>query len=79
MQTNQPKTNHANSSKNLQGKMDIMSMLRNILPYIRPYKWLISTTLVLTLISSLLAQVNAIVLDKAVDSINDLLHQPSFA
>ena len=79
MQTNQPKTNQANTPKNPQGKMDIMSMLRNILPYIRPYKWLISTTLVLTLISSLLAQVNAIVLDKAVDSINDLLHQPSFA
>ena len=79
MQKNQQDTNNQSKQQsNQQGKMDILTMLRNILPYIRPYKWLISATLILTLISSLLAQVNAIVLDRAVDSINDLLHQSSF-
>ena len=45
-------------------------MLRNILPFVRPYKWLVAATLALTLIGSLMAQVNAVVLDKAVDAIN---------
>ncbi len=35
-----------------------------------PYKWLVVATLLLTLIGSLMAQVNAIVLDWTVDSIN---------
>ncbi|MCQ2230308.1 MAG: ABC transporter ATP-binding protein/permease [Paludibacteraceae bacterium] len=35
-----------------------------------PYKWLVLATLLLTLIGSLMAQVNAIVLDWTVDSIN---------
>ena len=48
-------------------------MLRNILPFVRPYKWLVAATLALTLIGSLMAQVNAVVLDKAVDAINALV------
>ena len=57
-------------------KMNIWQLLKNILPFVMPYKWLICVTLVLTLIGSLMAQVNAVVLDKAVDAINALIQQP---
>ena len=56
-------------------KMNIWSLLKNILPFVLPYKWLIAVTLVLTLIGSLMAQVNAVVLDRAVDAINALIGQ----
>ena len=57
-------------------KMNIWGLLKNILPFVTPYRWLIVITLVLTLIGSLMAQVNAVVLDRAVDAINALLQQP---
>ena len=44
-----------------------------------PYRWLVTVTLILTLIGSLLAQVNAIVLDRAVDAINVLDQQPTLS
>ena len=56
--------------------MNIWGLLRNIMPFVLPYKWLIGVTLVLTLIGSLMAQVNAVVLDRAVDAINALIQQP---
>lgn len=55
--------------------MNIWGLLRNIMPFVLPYKWLIGVTLVLTLIGSLMAQVNAVVLDRAVDAINALIQQ----
>ena len=58
------------------GKMTIWGLLRNILPYVLPYKWLVCITLMLTLVGSLMAQVNAVVLDRAVDAINALLQTP---
>lgn len=58
------------------GKMNIWGLLKNILPYVLPYRWLVAVTLVLTLIGSLMAQVNAVVLDQAVDSINALIQAP---
>lgn len=58
------------------GKMNIWGLLNNILPYVLPYRWLVAVTLVLTLIGSLMAQVNAVVLDQAVDSINALIQAP---
>ena len=57
-------------------KMTIWGLLRNIMPFVLPYRWLIFITLVLTLIGSLMAQVNAVVLDRAVDAINALVQQP---
>ena len=54
-------------------KMNIWSLLKNILPFVLPYRWLICITLILTLIGSLMAQVNAVVLDRAVDAINALI------
>lgn len=58
------------------GRMNIWGLLRNMIPFVMPYKWLIVVTLVLTLIGSLMAQVNAVVLDRAVDAINALIQQP---
>ena len=58
------------------GRMNIWGLLRNMVPFVMPYRWLIVVTLVLTLIGSLMAQVNAVVLDRAVDAINALIQQP---
>ena len=58
------------------GRMTIWGLLRNILPYVLPYRWLVAVTLLLTLVGSLMAQVNAVVLDRAVDSINALIQTP---
>ena len=58
------------------GRMTIWGLLRNMIPFVMPYRWLIVVTLVLTLIGSLMAQVNAVVLDRAVDAINALIQQP---
>ena len=60
------------------GRMTIWSLLKNILPFVLPYRWLITLTLVLTLIGSLMAQVNAVVLDRAVDAINALIQREGF-
>ena len=60
--------------KNTQSKMGIGGLLRKLLPFVLPYKWLLAMTLVLTFVGSLMAQVNAVVLDRAVDAINALLH-----
>ncbi|MBQ8059240.1 MAG: ABC transporter ATP-binding protein [Prevotella sp.] len=55
-------------------KINVGTLLKKLLPYVLPYRWLLSLTLILTLLGSLMAQVNAIVLDHAVDSINALQH-----
>ena len=60
-------------------KMGVGGLLKKLVPYVLPYHWLLITALILTALGASMAQVNAIVLDRAVDSINDLLHQPSFA
>ena len=53
--------------------MNLFQLFKNIRPFVKPYKWLVFITLVLTLVGSLMAQVNAIVLDKTVDAINALV------
>lgn len=58
-------------------KMSLLDLLRNLIPYVKPYKWLIAVTIVLTFLGSLMAQVNAVVLDRAVDAINALIQQQS--
>ena len=65
------------ASTEMNKPMSIWKLLSHILRYVRPYRWLVIVTLVLTLIGSLLAQVNAIVLDRSVDVINVLDQQPS--
>ena len=58
--------------------MNIITLFKKIWPYVKPYKWLVLITLVLTLIGSLFAQVNAIVLDRTVDAINGLVGAADF-
>ena len=57
-----------------ESKMGIGGLLKGLLPYVTPYRWLLVATLALTFVGSLMAQVNAVVLDRAVDRINALLH-----
>ena len=68
-----------NDSQENAGKMNILDLLKNILPFVLPYRWLVGITLTLTVISSLMAQVNAVVLDRAVDAINELIQVPDFS
>ncbi|MCF0180029.1 MAG: ABC transporter ATP-binding protein [Bacteroidales bacterium] len=58
--------------------MNIFQLLKRIQPYVKPYKWLVILTLILTLIGSLIAQVNAVVLDRTVDAINALVKPEGF-
>ena len=53
--------------------MNLFQLFKNVTPFVKPYKWLVFITLILTLIGSLMAQVNAIVLDWTVDEVNDLV------
>ncbi len=53
--------------------MNLILLFKKIQPYVRPYRWLVVLTLVLTLIGSFIAQINAVVLDKTVDAINELI------
>ena len=53
--------------------MNLFQLFKNVSPFVKPYKWLVFITLVLTLLGSLMAQVNAIVLDWTVDKVNGLV------
>lgn len=57
--------------------MNLINLFRKIGPYVRPYRWLVVLTLILTLIGSFIAQINAVVLDRTVDAINDLINTDS--
>ena len=59
--------------------MNLLKLFKNIKPFVSPYKWLVFLTLVLTLIGSLMAQVNAVVLDRTVDAVNALVQAKDFA
>ena len=59
--------------------MNLINLFKNIKPFVKPYKWLVFLTLILTLIGSLMAQVNAIVLDRTVDAVNALVQAKDFA
>lgn len=53
--------------------MNLYSLFKNIYPFVKPYRWLVLATLTLTLVGSLAAQVNALVLRYTVDAINRLV------
>jgi len=53
--------------------MNLFGLFKNIRPFVKPYRLLVIITLILTLIGSLMQQVNAIVLDRTVDAINALI------
>jgi ABC-type multidrug transport system fused ATPase/permease subunit len=53
--------------------MNLWQLFQKLRPFVRPYRLLVIATLTLTLIGALTAQVNALTLQYAVDSINQLL------
>ena len=53
--------------------MNLFQLFKNVSPFVKPYKWLVFITLILTLLGSLMSQVNAIVLDWTVDEVNGLV------
>lgn len=53
--------------------LSLAELFRKVSSYVKPYKWLIIATLVLTIVGSLMAQVNAHVLRYTVDRINELV------
>jgi len=55
--------------------MSLIQLFRNILPYVKPYKWLVVLALALTFIGALTSQVNAYVLQYTVNSIASLVEQ----
>ena len=55
--------------------MNIWQIIGRLVPFVRPYKWLVFGSLILTLIGAVAAQVNPIVLRYTVDSIQQLLDQ----
>ncbi len=55
--------------------MSMMDLLRDIRPYVRPYRILVVIAILLTFLGSLTAQVNAWVLRYTVDSINNLVER----
>ena len=59
-------------------KLNIFGLIRNLWPFVKPYRLLIVATVTLTFIGSLMAQVNAVVLDQAVDAINALIQNVEF-
>lgn len=65
--------------KNQKQGMNLFKLIHDITPYVKPYKWLVLATLILTLIGSFMAQVNAVVLDRTVDAVNALVIKESFA
>lgn len=58
--------------------MNLIELFKRIKPYVYPYRWLVVLTLILTLIGSLISQVNAVVLDRTVDAINALVRPEGF-
>ena len=59
--------------------MNLIQMFKGIKPFVKPYRWLVIITLILTLIGSLIAQVNAVVLDRTVDAVNALIGIDNFS
>ncbi|SNV50102.1 Putative multidrug export ATP-binding/permease protein SAV1866 [Chryseobacterium taklimakanense] len=54
----------------------LLGIYRQIMPFIKPYKWMIFGTLALTFIGALMAQVNPLVLKYSVDEVEKLIKLP---
>ncbi len=53
--------------------MTIVQLFKNLRPFVKPYRSLVIATLLLTLVGSFTSQVNALILQYTVDSINGLV------
>lgn len=58
--------------------MNLFTLFKKISPFVIPYRGLVLITLILTLVGSLTAQVNAVVLDRTVDAVNALVGAADF-
>lgn len=56
-----------------QSNLTIFQLFKKVASYVKPYKWLVIATLVLTVIGSFMAQVNAHILRFTVDEVNILV------
>jgi ABC-type multidrug transport system fused ATPase/permease subunit len=54
--------------------MSIWQIIRRLGPFVRPYRWLVISSLVLTLLGAFAAQVNPLVLRYTVDSVEQMLN-----
>lgn len=55
--------------------MNIWQIIRRLVPFVRPYKWLVVASLALTMVGALAAQVNPLVLRYTVDTVERLLRE----
>ena len=53
--------------------MTIWQIIRRLIPFVRPYKWLVAASLLLTFLGALAAQVNPLVLRYTVDTVQGML------
>lgn len=53
--------------------MTLLTLFKNLWPFVKPYRWLVFGALFLTLIGSFTAQVNALTLQYTVDEVNRLV------
>ena len=56
--------------------MSLLDLFKKIIPFVKPYKWMLVATLVLTLIGSVMAQVNAYILRYTVDELTVITQKP---
>jgi len=58
--------------------MEISALYKKIIPFVKPYRKMVIATLLLTLLGSFAAQVNALILKYTVDTISNLMvaHEP---
>ena len=57
--------------------MQIATLFKNLGPYVKPYRKLVIGTLLLTLVGSLTAQINAWILRYTVDELTLLVPEPN--
>ncbi len=82
MSETKPEENKPEEVTGSKKPMSFAAIFKNLIPYVSPHKIIIGIILALTVLSSGLAQVNALVLNWAVNSVNDLVgttHQNMFA
>ena len=55
--------------------MTIWQIIARLVPFVRPYKWLVISSLLLTMLGALAAQVNPLVLRYTVDSVERMMNE----
>ena len=55
--------------------MTIWQIIGRLIPFVRPYRWLVISSLLLTVIGAIAAQVNPLVLRYTVDSVEQMIRE----